>query len=130
MTKRILVAFALAVLYSHATLAVSPRAEIEACKRVVDEGFRPIAVDRADRFLGKVQKDTALCRGGERALKYVDTPWVDWSSYWATGRENPGAGARGGDPVRPACVTERARCRRQSDRSRVSAHRADQVQPV
>lgn len=42
-------------------------------------------MDRADRFLGKVQKDTALCRGGERALKYVDTPWVDWSSYWATG---------------------------------------------
>jgi hypothetical protein len=26
-----------------------------------------------------------LCRGGERAVNYRHTPWVDWSNYWATG---------------------------------------------
>lgn len=65
--------------------AASSPAELEACKRLVGEGFRPIAEDRADRFFGKVQKDTALCRGGEKPLAYLKTPWVDWSNYWATG---------------------------------------------
>jgi hypothetical protein len=55
---------------------------------VVQRGLRPIAEDRADRFLGKVHKDTALCRGGEKAVKYLDTPWVDWANYWATGDES------------------------------------------
>lgn len=62
----------------------SPRPELAACKRVVKEGFREIAEDRSERFLGKVAEDTALCRGGERAVQYRHTPWVDWSNYWAT----------------------------------------------
>ena len=40
---------------------------------------------RAARFQGKVSAATALCRGGEQALQFRSTPWVDWSNYWGTG---------------------------------------------
>ena len=79
--------FVLTFCYMFPASATSPSAELKACAEVVKEGFRPIAKDRADRFLGKVRKDTALCRGGEKAVEYLDTPWVDWSNYWATGDE-------------------------------------------
>jgi hypothetical protein len=59
--------------------------ELQACAEIVKKGFRKIPEDRAERFLGKVNKDTALCRGGEQAVKYRHTTWVDWSNYWATG---------------------------------------------
>ncbi len=72
-------------LFSPPTLAND---DLKACAKLVKEGFRKIPEDRADRFLGKVQEDTALCRGGKGALKYRDTPWVDWSNYWAAGDEN------------------------------------------
>src|SRR6266849_4608144 len=54
------------------------------CAKVAHEGFRPIAADRAHRFLGKVQEDTASCRGGEEAIRYRSLPWVDWQNYWGT----------------------------------------------
>src|SRR5258706_11099266 len=50
--------------------AASSPAELEACARLVEGGFRPIAEDRADRFLRKVTKDAALCRGGEKAVRF------------------------------------------------------------
>ncbi len=56
-----------------------------ACVRMANEGFLKIADDRAHRFLGKVEKDTALCRGGDHAVEYRDVPWVDWENYWGTG---------------------------------------------
>lgn len=62
--------------------------ELTACKNLVKAGFRDIADDRSERFLGKVAEDTALCRGGEKPLKYRDTPWVDWSNYWSAGDES------------------------------------------
>ncbi len=65
------------------------------CIQVVREGFRPIAKERSGRFLGKVQKETANCRGGQKALKYMGTPWVDWQNYWATGDETTKAQGRG-----------------------------------
>jgi len=58
---------------------------IAACKKMVKSGFRRIPDDRAKRFLGKVQEDTAQCRGGEKTVKYRDTPWLDWANYYATG---------------------------------------------
>ncbi|MGH8602332.1 MAG: peroxidase family protein, partial [Gammaproteobacteria bacterium] len=64
------------------------------CLRVVREGFRPIAKERSERFLGKVKKETANCRGGQKALKYRGTPWVDWQNYWATGDETTKTQAR------------------------------------
>ncbi|HEY7531849.1 MAG TPA: peroxidase family protein, partial [Nitrospiraceae bacterium] len=44
-----------------------------------------VAADRSERFLGKVDLDTAQCRGGERAVSGRPRPWVDWQNYWATG---------------------------------------------
>ena len=40
---------------------------------------------RGLRFQGKVSEASALCRGGEQALQFRGTPWVDWSNYWGTG---------------------------------------------
>jgi len=60
-------------------------AEVQACIDMARSGLRPIADDRSNRFLGKVAVDTALCRGGEKAVAYSDTPWVDWSNYWSAG---------------------------------------------
>jgi hypothetical protein len=62
---------------------------VRACLQVADElaksGLRDIADDRSRRFLGKVEEYRARCRGGEAAVAQMDTPWVDWSNYWATG---------------------------------------------
>jgi hypothetical protein len=49
--------------------------------------FREVAQNRSQRFLGKVHQDTARCRGGEEAVKWRATPWVDWQRYWATGEQ-------------------------------------------
>ncbi len=59
-------------------------ASIKSCKKLVKGGFLKIADDRSRRFLGKVEIDTARCRGGERATQAVKRhrPWLDWSSYW------------------------------------------------
>ena len=54
-------------------------------RELVDGGLRDIADDRTARFLGKVGEPAAGCRGGDEALAYRDTPWVDWSNYWGTG---------------------------------------------
>ena len=61
------------------TYLISP-----ACGQAALAGFRPIARDRLQRFLGKVTKETAGCRGGNEAVRFRTTPWVDWQSYWAT----------------------------------------------
>ena len=55
------------------------------CLRLAQGGFRPVAATRIERFLGKVLAATAACRGGDHALAFRATPWVDWSNYWATG---------------------------------------------
>lgn len=62
--------------------------ELSACADLISDGPRSIADDRSDRFNGKVQEDTALCRGGDKAIVFRGTPWVDWSNYWATGDES------------------------------------------
>ncbi len=58
-------------------------ASIAACRKLIN--IRRIAGEREERFLGKVAEATAMCRGGEHAVKYRDVPWLDWSNYWATG---------------------------------------------
>lgn len=58
---------------------------IEACISSAKSGILKVPDDRSFRFLGKVQQDTALCRGGERATQWRQTPWVDWPHYFATG---------------------------------------------
>jgi hypothetical protein len=64
---------------------ISKPADLVACAKVAFAGLRPIAAERADRFLGKVQEDTARCRGGDHAIEFRRQPWVDWANYWATG---------------------------------------------
>ena len=57
-----------------------------ACLDVLKNGPRPIADERTKRFEGKVSFDfVARCRGGANAVAKHDTPWLDWSNYWATG---------------------------------------------
>ena len=58
---------------------------VRSCLSELERGIEPIAETRAERFLGKVLPDTANCRGGKAALASRNTPWVDWSNYWATG---------------------------------------------
>ncbi len=58
---------------------------LKACAQMVLSGVRKIADARDQRFEGKVSDAVALCRGGQRALLFKDTPWVDWSSYWGAG---------------------------------------------
>jgi hypothetical protein len=67
----------------------SPKKEeaqaLKACAEAVLAGFRKIAPSRDVRFQGKATEVNALCRGGQRALQFRNTPWVDWSNYWGTG---------------------------------------------
>lgn len=60
-------------------------AALKACAQSVLKGLRSIADTREQRFSGKVTDASALCRGGNRALQFQNTPWVDWSQYWGTG---------------------------------------------
>jgi hypothetical protein len=59
--------------------------DLVACGKVAWRGFRKVADDRTERFLGKVKEDTARCRGGEKAVTSRGAPWVDWQNYWAAG---------------------------------------------
>ena len=59
--------------------------ELKDCKTFIMRGFREIPEERNKRFLGKVSKETANCRGGSKAVKYRHTPWIDWANYWAAG---------------------------------------------
>jgi len=66
-------------------IASQPKSALIDCVKVAAKGLRPVAERREARFLGKVEEDTAVCRGGEKPVEYRGTPWVDWSNYWATG---------------------------------------------
>ncbi len=59
--------------------------DLTACVEFGSEGLRPIAEERAKRFQGKVQEDTARCRGGEHAVEFRRFPWTDWQNYWSAG---------------------------------------------
>jgi hypothetical protein len=58
-----------------------------ACAQMVVDELKVLKIPdlRGTRFQGKVSEATALCRGGEQALQFRGTPWVDWSNYWGTG---------------------------------------------
>ena len=55
------------------------------CLTYVKRGVRDVAESREHRFLGKVRKETAGCRGGEKAIAGRSEPWIDWQNYFATG---------------------------------------------
>ncbi len=58
-----------------------------ACAQMVVDQLHMLKIsdDRSQRFQGKLSEATVLCRGGEQALQFRGTPWVDWSNYWGTG---------------------------------------------
>ena len=58
--------------------------ELKSCIETAKAGLRDIGNDPSKRFMGKVAEAAARCRGGEKAVKYRNTPWVDWSNYYAT----------------------------------------------
>ena len=68
------------------TGGVDPQADL-ACAKMAAAGFRRVAEDRTGRFLGKVDSDTARCRGGDNAVRFRGSPYVDWANYWAAGDE-------------------------------------------
>src|SRR5213594_903376 len=58
---------------------------LKGCADEITTGIRPIAQTRDRRFLGKVQPNTAQCRGGDVAVQRREPPWVDWRNYYGTG---------------------------------------------
>ena len=72
-------------LISGCPLVLHAQSETQACIESAKGGLLDIPDDRSKRFLGKVQENTARCRGGEKAVRYRPTPWVDWQNYYATG---------------------------------------------
>ena len=55
------------------------------CFELAAGGLLKLASERDKRFLGKVEPETASCRGGKRGADSRATPWVDWAQYWGTG---------------------------------------------
>jgi hypothetical protein len=70
---------------SHVDAKKEEARELEACQQLLEEGLMKIPDTRDLRFLGKVSSAAAMCRGGEGAVQFRNTPWVDWSQYWGTG---------------------------------------------
>jgi hypothetical protein len=58
---------------------------IGSCLAYAFGGLRAVATDRTERFLGKVVEDTARCRGGEKAVAWRNSPWIDWPQYFSAG---------------------------------------------
>ena len=86
--RRIAIVVCLGFSLTWAVQAESKKEEadaLKACAEVVIKGFKKIANSRDLRFNGKVDEARALCRGGQRALQFRNTPWVDWSNYWGSG---------------------------------------------
>ena len=67
------------------SLTAHAKDDHQACIDMAKGGLLKIADDRSKRFMGKVEEDTARCRGGEKPIPYLDTPWVDWSNYYSAG---------------------------------------------
>src|SRR5215831_7011827 len=103
----------------------SPTTDLGSCTTYVLGGFRRVAEERTERFLGKVQQDTARCRGGDKAVAWRHTPWLDWQSYWRC-PESSSEFEPCGQPPEP----EWARHRRSAPRSRIPTRGTHQIQPV
>jgi Animal haem peroxidase len=87
MKKLVLIGLAVSLLFFGAYPFLR-NTQFGSCVSYAFGSFREVAQDRSERFLGKVYQETARCRGGEEAVKWRSTPWVDWQRYWATGEQD------------------------------------------
>ena len=87
MKKLALIGLAISLLF-FAAYPFLRNTQLGSCVAYAFGSFREVAQERSERFLGKVHEDTARCRGGEQAVAWRLTPWVDWQRYWATGAED------------------------------------------
>ncbi|HEX9143314.1 MAG TPA: peroxidase family protein [Candidatus Binatia bacterium] len=70
-----------------ASYSLVRQSEVGSCIAYALGGLREIPAKRTARFLGKVQEDTARCRGGSEAVAWRKTPWIDWQKYRMAGGE-------------------------------------------
>jgi hypothetical protein len=80
--------FLFCLLLALALLGASPwirQTQVGSCIAYSVGGLREVAQERSARFLGKVHEDSARCRGGESAMAWRETPWIDWQRYAGTG---------------------------------------------
>jgi hypothetical protein len=87
MKRKSLYGASVAALFFASAYAIFQPAELPSCLAYAFGGFRKVAADRAERFLGKVEEATARCRGGKAAARWRLTPWLDWPRYWSAGGE-------------------------------------------
>jgi hypothetical protein len=85
--KRLLLIIALFAALLLGAYPLLRNSRIGSCIAYGFAGWRPVATDRSERFLGKVTEDTARCRGGEAAVQWRKTPWIDWPQYFSAGGE-------------------------------------------
>jgi len=93
MSSRAVFVVAVAAVLCAASAPMGVRAEddiavLRACLDVARSGLPLIAQERTDRFLGKGSEAYLRCNGGAHAVAFMNTPWVDWGNYWATGDES------------------------------------------
>ncbi len=75
---------ALSVLGTLLVSTACKESDLQNCIEQALNGPMKVADTRDLRFEGKVSPNTARCRGGEEAAKFLGTPWVDWSNYYGT----------------------------------------------
>ena len=92
MPKRVIFITILLAVGCHKDRDRAIKAELESlhnCAQMINSGIRPIAAKRDQRFQGKVETASAVCRGGDVAAQFRATPWVDWANYWGAGDTTP-----------------------------------------
>jgi Animal haem peroxidase len=83
--KKLFYPFVFAALVLLAAYLFLQDTQLASCLAYFSGGFREVAGNRSERFLGKVHKDTLRCRGGNEAVAWQTAPWLDWQRYRATG---------------------------------------------
>jgi hypothetical protein len=81
--KRTFLLCFLLVLFFLGTYPFLRETQVGSCLAYALGGLREVAQERSARFLGKVHEDSARCRGGEAAVAWRNTPWIDWQRYSA-----------------------------------------------
>jgi len=83
---RFLTVFGLSILLTSCS-DIAPKKEeareVASCLEMA--ALKKIPENRDMRFQGKVLPSEAMCFGGQAAVQFSVTPWVDWQQYWGAG---------------------------------------------